>query len=340
MMVEVEEMQAFTDTLASAKNIVIINHRKPDGDAMGSCLALYHYFLKKYHTNVTLITPTDYPEFLWWLPGNDKVLNFETNESKAASLLNKADLIFCVDFNRPHRAEKLGELILASKAAKILVDHHPDPEEVFDFYFHDVEATSASEIVYDLIKRIGDENYIDKDVATCIYTGLMTDTDNFRIPNTTSKSHLIAADLIDRGVENAEIYSNVYESFSESRLRFFGYCLTEKMEYLTDIKTGIIAIRREDAHNFNIKTGDTEGLVNYPMKIKGTRLSIFITERADGVKLSFRSKGNIDVNEFAKEYFNGGGHKNAAGGSSKLSVSETKKRLIDLLYKNKYLFNE
>jgi bifunctional oligoribonuclease and PAP phosphatase NrnA len=338
-MVEVEVMQSFTETLESAKNIVIINHRKPDGDAMGACLGLYHYLKKKYDNNVILITPTDYPEFLWWLPGNDTVLNFETNAKKATTLIGKADLVFCVDFNKPKRAEELGELILASKAAKVLVDHHPDPDPVFDFSFHDVEATSSSEIVYDLIKKLGDENYMDKDVATCIYTGLMTDTDNFRIPNTTSKSHTIAADLIDRGVDNAAIYSNVYETFSESRLRFFGYCI-EKMEYLSDLKTGIIAIEREDIYKFHIKTGDTEGLVNYPMKIKDTRLAVLIAQRPEEVKLSFRSKGNLDVNEFAKTYFNGGGHKNAAGGSSGVSVAETKKYLIDLLYKNKYIFND
>ncbi len=339
-MVEVETIHSFAETLESAKNIVIVNHRKPDGDAMGSSLGLYHYLLKKYHVSVTLITPTDYPQFLWWLPGNDEVLNFETNDKKATALISKADLVFCVDFNKPHRAEKLGELILLSKAAKVLVDHHPEPERVFDFYFHDVEATSSSEIVYDLIRKLGDQNYMDKEVATCIYTGLMTDTDNFRIPNTTSKSHIIAADLIDRGVDNAAIYSNVYETYSENRLRFFGYCILEKMDYLSDLNTGIIAIEREDIYKFHIKTGDTEELVNYPMKIKGTRLAVLIAQRPNEVKLSFRSKGNIDVNEFAKTYFKGGGHKNASGGSSEVSVAETKKNLIDLLHKNKYLFND
>lgn len=339
-MVEVETIQSFTETLESAENIVIVNHRKPDGDAMGSCLALYHYLLKKYHINVTLITPTDYPEFLWWLPGNNKVLNFETNDKKATSLINKADLVFCVDFNKPHRAEKLGELILASKASRVLVDHHPEPEQVFNFYFHDVEATSSSEIVYDLIKKLGDENYIDKEVATCIYTGLMTDTDNFRVPTTTSKSHIIAADLMDRGIDNAAIYSNVYEAYSLNRLRFFGYCLNEKMDYLTDLKTGIIAIEKEDIYKYNIKTGDTEELVNYPLKIKGTKLAVLIAQRPNEVKLSFRSKGNLDVNELAKLYFNGGGHKNASGGSSEVSVQETKNKLIDILQKNKYLFND
>lgn len=339
-MVEVEAMQSFTDTLESAKNVVIVNHRKPDGDAMGSCLALYHYLKKRYHSNAILITPTDYPEFLWWLPGNNTVLNFETDAKKANTLLNKADIVFCVDFNKPKRAEQLGELILASKAAKVLVDHHPDPDPVFDFSFHDVEATSSSEIVYDLIRKLGDENYIDKEVATCIYTGLMTDTDNFRIPNTSSKSHIIAADLIDRGVDNAAIYSNVYETFSESRLRFFGYCLKDKMEYIADLKTGIIAVEREEMYKYHIKTGDTEGLVNYPLKIAGTRLAVLITERPDIVKLSLRSKGNFDVNEFAREHFNGGGHKNAAGGSSDTTVAETKKRLIDLLYKHQYLLKD
>jgi phosphoesterase RecJ-like protein len=245
--------------------------------------------------------------------------------------VEESELIFCADFNKLERLDVLGNIIEASSAIKVLIDHHLEPNDFAMFTFWSAQACSTAELVYDFIVRMGDKNLISKEIATCIYAGILTDTDRFRIPSTSPLVHRIAAELLELGINHTMIYEEVYETFSESRLRFFGFCIREKMQINKELKTGIISLETDDLKKFHIQTGDTEGLVNYPLWIKGIRLSVLIIQRPDGVKLSFRSKGDFDVNELANKNFKGGGHRNAAGGKSLLSVAETREQLISIL---------
>lgn len=334
-MLSFEQVKEF---LSSPKKIVITTHHKPDGDAIGSSLALWHYF-NKFHHKATVISPTDYPEFLHWMPGHKEVINFEERPNISKELVAEADAVFCLDFNKLHRVNELGEEIEKAGGYKFLIDHHLEPDNFPDYKLWDIKACSTAELIYDFILMLGGEKQIDKTIATCIYTGLLTDTDRFRIPTTTPKVHNIAAKLMEAGVEHTKVFEEVYETFGENRLRFFGFCLIDRMEVLKDYKTAIIAVDTDDLKKYRITTGDTEGLVNYPLQIKGIKLAVIIIQRSDHVKLSFRSKGNIDVNTLAKEHFEGGGHKNAAGGKSAVSVAETKEKLISILARQKEKFN-
>lgn len=318
------------ELLSVPRKIIITTHQRPDGDAMGSSLALYHYFLRKGH-QPTVIAPTGYPDFLEWLPGNKEVVIYEKEPLKCKELVAHAELIFCLDFNKLYRINDLGKLIEASPAAKVLIDHHLDPDPFANFNFSNISACSTAELVYEFLIAAGEKEQIDNDIATCIYTGILTDTDRFRIPTTSPQVHRITADLLALGINHTKIYEEVYETFTENRLRFFGFCIREKLEIQKELNTGIICLETADLQKFHIQSGDTEGVVNYPLWIKGIRLSALIIQRPDEVKLSFRSKGSFDVNELAHLHFAGGGHKNAAGGRSTLSVAATREKLIAIL---------
>jgi bifunctional oligoribonuclease and PAP phosphatase NrnA len=327
---EATRLEGLQDFLSTPKKIIITTHQKPDGDALGCSLGLYHYLIKKNHA-VTVVTPTDYPKFLWWLPGNKKVINAEQQEVKAKELLNDADILFCLDFNRMDRAGKFGEYAATLPIPKVLIDHHLEPESVFNFIYWRVSASSTAELVYEFIEKMNDDSVVDRDISSCLYTGMMTDTDNFRLPNTSANVHRIASVFIDKGVKPDYIFERINETFTVDRLRFFGFCLNEKMEFFPEKKTALIALEGEELKKYKITTGDTEGLVNMPMKIDGVRLVAMIVQRPGIVKVSFRSKGDVDVNKLAKDYFNGGGHKNAAGGHSDVNVQETRKNFLDIL---------
>ncbi len=324
------------DLLAQPKKIVITTHHKPDGDALGSSLALYYYLIWKQH-EVKVVTPSDYPYFLQWMPGNAEVMVYTEQKEAAAELIQNADLIFCLDFNSLSRIYDLGELVKTSSAKKIMIDHHLDPEDFDDFRVWNTTACSASQLVYEFItENLGDKNSIDAAIATCLYTGIMTDSGSFRFPTTTSKVHRITADLIDLGADNAAIHQQVYDHSTENRLRFLGYCLSNKLEVLPGYNTAMIAISREEMNRFNIVTGDTEGIVNYALSISGIRLAAFIIERPDRIKLSLRSSGTFPANEICKTYFHGGGHRNAAGGQSESTLEHVVHQFKTLLpeYKN------
>ncbi len=324
------------DLLAQPKNIVITTHHKPDGDALGSSLGLYHYLKQKQH-QVKVVTPSDYPYFLQWMPGNAEVIIYTEQKDAAAELVQNADLIFCLDFNSLSRINDLGEMVKVSSAKKIMIDHHLDPENFDDFRVWNTTACSASQLVYEFIAELlGDKNSIDAAIATCFYTGIMTDSGSFRFPTTTSKVHRITADLIDLGADNALIHQEVYDHSTENRLRFLGYCLSNKLEILPGYNTAMIAISREEMNRFNIVTGDTEGIVNYALSISGIRLAAFIIERPDRIKLSLRSSGTFPANEICKNYFHGGGHRNAAGGQSESTLEQVVHQFKTLLpeYKN------
>ncbi|MEP6610430.1 MAG: DHH family phosphoesterase [Mucilaginibacter sp.] len=325
--------------LAQPQKIVITTHHKPDGDAMGSSLGLYNYLIQQGH-HVKVITPTDYPEFLFWLPGNGEVIIFTENEQESADLIAAADIIFCLDFNALNRINEMGELVGESNAIKVMIDHHLEPQDFDDYRYWDINACATAQLIHTFItKELNNKKLINKDVATCLYTGIMTDSKSFSLPNTTSAVHRIIADLIDEGAVNWHIYDQVYNNSSENRLRFLGICLSEKLEVLHEFNTAIITATKEDLEKYEVITGDTEGIVNYALSITGIKLAAFIVERTDKVKLSLRSKGEFPANDICKKYFDGGGHRNAAGGAStdtleqvinkfKLILPEYKKLLI------------
>jgi phosphoesterase RecJ-like protein len=323
----IEQLKTHLD---SPKRIVITTHTKPDGDAMGSSLGLYNLLIKKGH-DVTVVAPTDYAYFLNFLPGNDSVVVFESDIEKSTKLIEEAELIFCLDFNRLHRINEMGPLVEAAKAELVVVDHHLDPDDFAAYGLIDSSASSTAELIYDLILILGEEQLLDKDISTCLYTGIMTDTGSFRFPSTSAKVHHIIADLIDHGASNSEIHETVYDTWSEDRLRFFGYCLTEKLKLIPEYRTGIIAVTKEELNRFKVRTGDTEGLVNYPLSIEGISVSALIIDRSKVIKLSVRSQGDVAVNELMNEHFSGGGHRNAAGGIDHDSLEKTVQRFVELL---------
>lgn len=322
--------------LKTPSNIIITTHAKPDGDAMGSSLALFH-FLKAQGHFVRVIIPDAYPGFLNWLPGIDGCINYEEQSQKADKLIKEAKYIYSLDYNALSRVGDMGTSIAASKAIKVLIDHHLKPEAFDDYRLWNSNACSTCELIYDYIQQAAGISAINKAIAQNIYTGIMTDTGSFRFPSTTSKVHRIIADLIDKGAEVGTIHQNVYDSYTENRLRFIGHILKEKMVLVPKYNMAYITISAAERAQYKLVGGDTEGLVNYPLSMKNIKMAVLITDRTpEGasqktVRLSFRSQGDIAVNEIAGNHFAGGGHKNAAGGTSNLDLETTVQKLIDVL---------
>ena len=318
-----QAIEQFYPILNQPFKAVITAHQKPDGDAMGSTLGLYH-FLKQLGHDVTVISPTNWAPFLDWMPGVDQVIDFEANKNEASEIVAAADYVFCLDFNILHRTKHLEPIIRDSKALKILIDHHQQPDiPSFAYGISDVKMSSTCEMVYDFIVQSGHSNLINLDIATCLYTGLMTDTGSFRFPSTTASVHKIVAHLKELGLQHAKIHENIYDNSTEGRLKFMGNAFLNRMTVLPEFKTAIMAIPKTDIYKFELKTGDTEGLVNYLLSIEGIKFAAIVIDREEERKWSFRSKGNFDVNIFARTHFEGGGHANAAGGRSSKSVDET-----------------
>ena len=314
-------MKDIKDLLLDKSKILITTHVNPDGDAIGSSLGLYNFLIKLGH-EVIVVVPNDYPDYLKWMKSDKKILNFSDNTDKVQKLINDIQIIFCLDFNNLSRINELGKLIEKSNAKKVLIDHHLNPDDFYDFKYHDVNASATAELVYDLISYI-DDDLIDKDISDCIYTGILTDTGSFRFSSTTSKVHRIIAKLLDEGVKSEKIGKKIYESNSFDKLKLLGYSLSEKLEIICNGKVAYVVLTRKDLLNHNYRKGDTEGIVNYALSILGVNMAVLIIETKDRIKFSFRSSGNFSVNKFANKYFRGGGHKNAAGGSieDKLSVA-------------------
>ncbi|MES2733192.1 MAG: DHH family phosphoesterase [Bacteroidota bacterium] len=330
-----QDLQAFKELLSSPKKIVITTHYKPDADALGSSLAWAGYLRKKNH-QVDVITPTNYPHFLAWMPGNDDVIIFnEGNQEKSAQLVRDADVICCLDFSSLKRINELGDLVSQSQAKKVLIDHHLEPENFAEFVMWDIKAAATAQLIYELIIQLGDRKDIDVPIGECIYAGIMTDTGSFRHPNTTYQVHIISAELIKLGVDTSKIHRQVYDNNTESKLRFLGFALMEKLVVLPEYRTAYFAISAAELARYNSQTGDTEGLVNYALSIENIVMAAMIIERIEGglpvVKLSLRSVGSFSVNDFARKYFDGGGHRNAAGGKSDHTLDETVQQLVSLL---------
>lgn len=326
------ELQSFLDT---PKNIVIIGHRNPDGDAMGATLGLYHYLKKKGH-NPTVVVPNEYPKFLHWLPGSENTYRFDWQNSQSQRAINASDIIFLLDFNALHRVgHDMQNTLESYQKDFVLIDHHQQPDE-FSYMYSDTEMCSTCQMVYHFIEKMGDIDLLDSDIATCLYTGIMTDTGSFRFRSTTSLTHRVIANLIDNGAENDRIHSNVYDSSSYGRLQLLGQALSN-LKVLPAYKTAYITLTDQEKVANNFTKGDTEGIVNYALSIEGVVMAaIFIEDKEQEIiKISFRSKGTFSVNQFARENFSGGGHDNAAGGKSDLSMDETIKKFNSLLPRNK-----
>lgn len=321
--------------LKTLKNITILTHINPDGDSIGSSTALYK-MLSKQKFNVKNLVPNDIPEFLQWLPSSNEIIIANKCQDDFSNIIKKSDIIFCLDFNDFGRVKEIGELIKSSNAVKILIDHHPQPALYFDILISKINVSSTSELLYHFFKSIGWEKYIDKDIATSIYTGIMTDTGCFAYNASYPHTYNAVAELLKYDIEREKIYSNVYDNFSADRMRLLGHTLYRNLRVYPQYRTAILFVTKEEQRVFNFQPGDTEGFVNYPLSIKNIVFSVLFTEKEDHIRLSLRSKGNFAVNEFAAKHFNGGGHFNAAGGESFLSMEETLKKFESILpeYKN------
>ena len=327
-----EALGTFIQKLSLPRKIIITTHVKPDADALGSSLGLSNYLIKKGH-EVTVISPSDYPNFLTWMKGNEKVLDFskEAHKKQALRKLEEAEVIFCLDFSVLNRVNELGELIRQSKAYIVNIDHHQDPEDFAQFRLWSTAAAATCELVYELIVTLGDKELIDKSIASCLYAGILTDTGGFRHPNTTKNVHLVVAELLEAGANATEIANLIYDSNSLNRLKFIGFALTRRLVVREDLHLAYFAITKKDLKKYQSQTGDTEGLVNYALSLEGVKMAALFSEREDGIKISFRSSAEVAVNKFATAHFGGGGHKNAAGGKSGLSLKKTLARFEALV---------
>ncbi len=334
-----EDVNALRKLLAERQKIVIVPHKNPDGDAIGSTLGLCHYLHNLGHDTI-VISPNDYPKFLKWMPGSDLVLNFEKDNTTAVEIIATAGLIFTLDFNHLSRIGQMQPCLEEAPGTLIMIDHHQAPADYAKITYSDVEMSSTSEMVYTLIEALGDTGKITKEIAQCLYAGILTDTGSFKYASTRSRTHLVAADLIAKGADNAAIHHHIYDTNSPDRMRLLG-CALSNMVILEDYNTAYITLQQEELEAHNYKKGDTEGFVNYGLTLDGMRLAaIFIENKEEGiVKISLRSYGDFSVNEFARAHFDGGGHINAAGGKSERSLKETTEYFVASLKKYKNELN-
>ncbi len=334
-----KNFKELSNYLNTPRSIVIIGHKNPDGDAVGSTLGLKHYFDKKGHRTQVLM-PNEFPDFLHWVPGVKTVYRFDRQNNQCVKALAKSDIIFLLDFNALHRVgDDMQNTLKKYENDFALIDHHQQPDD-FEYMYSDTTMSSTCQMVYNFIEMFDDLELIDENIATALYTGIMTDTGSFRFRSTTSRTHRIIADLIDKGAKNDRIHSSIYDANSHNRLLLLGRALSN-LKVIPEYNTAYITLNQHDKDEFNYEKGDTEGVVNYALSLKGIVFAVIFIEDVEQriVKISFRSKGSFSVNKFARNYFNGGGHDNAAGGRSEESMSATIGKFIALLpeYENDLL---
>ncbi len=332
-----EDIKAVKDLLAVPQQIVIIPHKNPDGDAIGSTLALWHY-LNNTGQSATIVSPNDYPKFLKWMPGCEHILNFENKNQQARKALDDATLIFTLDFNHLGRTGQLEPVLQSANATFVMIDHHQAPSDYATVTYSDVTMSSTCEMVYNFIDYLEDTDKITQEIANCLYTGIMTDTGSFKFRSTTSKTHKVVSSLIEKGADNTAIHNKIYDTNSPSRLHLLGVALNN-MVILQEYSTAYITLSQAELDKYKYQKGDTEGFVNYGLTLEGIRFAvIFIENSEEGIiKISFRSEGDFSVNQFARNHFSGGGHDNASGGKSDISLEETATHFVALLeqYKEK-----
>ena len=327
---ETNRIKEFKKILDTSKSIVITTHHNPDGDAVGSVLGLYHA-LKKIGYPVIAVTPNGFPEFLSWMSGTDQVIRYSDKKNIATKALLGADSIICLDFNGFKRTEEMGDILAQSKGKKILIDHHPSPENQFDLQFSYTEVSSTAELVYEVLTSTFGSDVFTTDSAICLFVGIMTDTGSFSYACSRGRTFQIAGDLISKGVDVEKVQGLVYNNFSADRMRLMGFSLNEKMKVFPEYKAAYISLTKEDVKRFNHKMGDTEGFVNLPLSIKGISFSVLFVEHDTFVKVSLRSRGTFPVNMVSQKYYNGGGHTNAAGGKAFMSLSEVENNFETIL---------
>lgn len=326
-----QDFDAIHDLIEKPQTVLITTHLNPDADAMGSSLGLAGYLKKKGH-HVTVIVPTEYPENLYWLGGNEEVIVFEEKKRvEISQLFEQTDVIFCLDFSAINRIRDLEPLVRQSRAKKVMIDHHLEPESFADYAYWDTKAAATAQLIFQLIDRFGDKNLVDVPMAECLYAGIMTDTGSFRHANTTGDVHRVVAELIDIGIEVSPIHRRIYDNVSVDKLRFTGYALSEKLVVLPEYRFAYITITDAELKRFRSKMGDTEGLVNQALAVEGVIMAAILIDRGDEVKMSFRSVGDFSVRDLASQHFSGGGHKNAAGGRTTLTLKETEEKLLSVL---------
>ena len=336
---DIQIIASLKELLNKAKlNIVIIPHEHPDGDAIGSAIGLAEV-LNSYGHNAHIISPTNYPDFLKWFSSKSNITVYSANKKLAKSIIKESDLLFCLDFNEASRAGKLEKKILEYPNPKILIDHHPEPTSFCEFTISEIHYSSTAELIFDVVCKAGLKKYITQDAAEGLYTGILTDTGAFNHNTSDPNTFKVVSELMKFGIDTEKIQSGVYHNFSADRMKLLGYCLSQKMVVYPELRTAMISITKKELEDFNFKPGDTEGFVNYPLSISNIVFSAIFIEKEGNVKASFRSKGNFPANHFSKDNFNGGGHLNAAGGQSDLSLEETIVKFTQLLpgYKHQLL---
>jgi len=334
-----DKISLLKQLLSGSKSVVLTMHHRPDGDALGSALGLKHVLTRSGHT-ARVVAPSEFPAFLDWMPGSGEVIDFIRNADDARSAFAMADLIICLDFNDPSRVEAMQSTLIQSSAPLVMIDHHLDPRPGFGIIQFSYPAVgSTSELVAHLLPALGIEHCLDRDSAECLYAGIMTDTGGFRFNSVTPSTHRILALLIAAGARNDLIHDHIYDNNSEWRMRFLGYTLHEKMRVYREFSTVVFTASQADMDRFNHESGDLEGIVNYGLSIRGMKMAVLFSERDGLVKISFRSKGDFSVKDLAVRHFEGGGHRNAAGGRSRLSLNETVEKFLGLLpgFKNELL---
>jgi phosphoesterase RecJ-like protein len=325
------QVRSVQQLLSEPQKIVIVPHKNPDGDAIGSTLGLCHYLRSKGH-EARVIVPNDFPKFLKWIPGTQDILIYEWEQATAEKLIQEATVVFTLDFNDLSRSGAVAKSLQNVKAPIVMIDHHQAPQDYASIMYSDVSMSSTAEMVYNFIESLGDSESITADIANCLYAGILTDTGSFKFASTTSRTHRVVADLIDKGANNSEIHNRIFDTNTPDRLRLLG-CALNNMVILPEYKTAYITLTQDELDSNHFRKGDTEGFVNYGLTLENIRFAvIFIENRDEGIiKISFRSEGDFSVNEFARTHFQGGGHTNAAGGKSELSMEETTKRFVALL---------
>lgn len=335
-MMNAQDLEAISTLLATPKKIVVIPHRNQDGDSMGSTLGLYHFLTKMQHA-VTVISPNEYAAYLAWLPASDKVAIFEKDTVNCSQILKNSDVIFTLDFNALHRTgDAMGSFLETLDQTFVMIDHHQAPDSYAKYVYSDTSMSSTCEMVYHFIHHLGKSDLLDTTIATCLYTGIVTDTGSFRFSSTSKTTHEVAANLIALGIPNAQIHNNLFDTSSYNRLQLLGRAL-QNMKLLPEYKTSYITLSQEELDFFHFEKGDTEGFVNYGLSIDGIDFTaIFIENKAEGIiKISFRSQGHFDVNQFARNYFEGGGHINAAGGKSTDTLENTVAKFVAIVKETK-----
>lgn len=330
-MLNTEQQTELRILLGESKKIVVTSHNNPDGDAMGSLLAMYHYLRKKGH-DVSAVVPNRFPGFYGWMPGTDDILVYEKEAKKIQKLLAGAQLIFCLDYNAIDRFGAPSEILAKAPAKRMMIDHHVEPRlDDFDYHFSVVNTSSTGELVYDFIVMMGDKPLLDKRIADCLYTSIVTDTGSFSYAANNAKTYQVTAELVSLGVNASQVHRLIYDTFTENRLRLLGHAIINRMIVWDDFHTALVYLTKDDLKKYDVKVGDTEGIVNYPLMMDKINLSILLTEKENIIRMSFRSKGGFPANQLVSKYFNGGGHLNAAGGKSFATMEKTIEKVKEVL---------